>query len=316
MKNSLGKKVENKFIKKSNVIVRAVTNECAGIMTQRLFNFAILNTKNNIQNIDHIGFWLKDFCNYYGIQQHKLYDKVIHKKREMTIIMKELQILTGLQFFVFIENENKYGFVNTFLSGFNIDGYIKLKINKELITKYFVDLKKDYTNVYLPYTKEVTSKYSMRLYEYLRSYLYMNAKTKKTPNFKHEWDFEQLSNILNLNLNSCYFRNVSLLKKQILEPVKKDLEKTDIIFTYELIKNGRKYNKIILNTHLDLEKFNAQNPELEKVATKKEYEICKKYVNKSKLTKNNFEKQKTKIIKQSLLSDKEVQKILDNIDSN
>ncbi|WP_339046745.1 replication initiation protein [Spiroplasma endosymbiont of Colias croceus] len=167
MPKDLINKQDNKFIKKSNVIVRAVTNECAGIMTQRLFNFAILNTKNNIQNIDHIGFWLKDFCNYYGIQQHKLYDKVVHKNREMTIIMKELENLTSLKFFVFIENENKYGFVNAFLSGFNIDGYIKLKINKDLVTNYFVDLKKDYTNIYLPYTKTVTSKYSMRLYRHI-----------------------------------------------------------------------------------------------------------------------------------------------------
>ncbi|BET39571.1 hypothetical protein [Spiroplasma ixodetis] len=64
-------------------------------------------------------------------------------------------------------------------------------------------------------------------------------------------------------------KRINNLKSKILESVKKDLAKTDIIFTYELIKVGRKYNKIILNTHLDLEKFNAQNPELEKVPTKK-----------------------------------------------
>ncbi|WP_350319099.1 hypothetical protein [Spiroplasma ixodetis] len=43
---------------------------------------------------------------------------------------------------------------------------------------------------------------------------------------------------------------MSMLKNKILEPVKRDLLKTDIIFTYELIKVGRKYSKIILNTHL------------------------------------------------------------------
>jgi len=106
----------------------------------------------------------------------------------------------------------------------------------------------------------------------------MNAKTKKIPNFNHEWEFEQLAKILNLSLNSSYFKQITKLKSKVLERVKKDLAKTDIIFTYELIKVGRKYSKIILNTHLDLEKFNAQNPELEKVPTKNEY---KKYANKS-----------------------------------
>ncbi|WP_308149556.1 replication initiation protein [Spiroplasma sp. AdecLV25b] len=314
MSNSLIDKKENKFIKKSNVIVRAVTNECAGIMTQRLFNFAVMNTKNNIQNIDHIGFWLKDFCIYYNIAEKQLYDKVIHKKQDMTVIVKELENLTSLKFFVFIEKENKYGFVNAFLSGFNVDGYIKLKINRDLVTKYFVDLKKDYTNIYLPYTKDVTSKYSMRLYEYLRSYLYMNAKTKGTPTYVHEWRFEQIAKILNLSLNSSYFKIITKLKTRILEPVKKDLEKTDIIFTYELIKIGRKYSRIILNTHLDLEKFNAQNPELEKIPIKKEN---KEYANKSKLMANNFEKQKNKIIiEKPILSDKQLLNILNNIDAD
>ncbi|MBP1525770.1 MAG: replication initiation protein [Spiroplasma ixodetis] len=229
----------------------------------------------------------------------------------MTVIVKELENLTSLKFFVFIEKENKYGFVNAFLSGFNVDGYIKLKINRDLITKYFVDLKKDYTNIYLPYTKEVTSKYSMRLYEYLRSYLYMNAKTKGTPTYAHEWRFEQLAKILNLSLNSSYFQIITKLKTRILEPVKKDLEKTDIIFTYELIKVGRKYSKIILNTHLDLEKFNTQNPKLEKVPSKKEQVKKTKY-----LSRFTSEIKNSKIIEKPILSDEQVQNILDNIDSD
>ncbi|WP_339046743.1 hypothetical protein [Spiroplasma endosymbiont of Colias croceus] len=154
-------------------------------------------------------------------------------------------------------------------------------------------------------------------YEYLRSYLYMNAKTKKTPNYQHIWDFEKLANILNLNLNSSYFKIITKMKNKILEPVKKDLEKTDIIFTYELIKVGRKYSKIILNTHLDLEKFNSQNPELEKVLTKKEYKV---YVDKSKPTANDFtesgSKPKSKIIDQPILTDKQLQHILKNIDND
>ncbi len=58
MTRSLKKKVDNKFIKKSNVIVRAVTNECAGIITQRLFNFAILSIKKEYKEFNgKIKFW-------------------------------------------------------------------------------------------------------------------------------------------------------------------------------------------------------------------------------------------------------------------
>ncbi|WJG71430.1 hypothetical protein [Spiroplasma ixodetis] len=64
---------------------------------------------------------------------------------------------------------------------------------------------------------------------------------------------------------------------------------------------------------MDLEKFNAQNSELEKIPSKKEY---KEYTNKStKITANNFEKQKNKMIEKPILSDEQLQNILDNIDS-
>jgi len=107
-----------------------------------------------------------------------------------------------------------------------------------------------------------------------------------------------------------------MLKIKILEPVKRDLLKTDIIFTYELIKVGRKYSKIILNTHLDLEKFNAQNPEFEKVSPKKEYKVCKEYINKSKLIVYNLKQQKSKIIEKPILSDEEVKKIMQDFDNH
>lgn len=315
-------KTENKFIKKSNVIVRAVTNESAGIMTQRLFNFAILSSIGKLdwkKNEKHkyMEYWLNDFCNYYGIPLANMYQKIIHKNKEMTVIQKEIEILTSYKFFLFDDTKDKFEFVNLFLRGGNDQGKIYLEIHQSLIAEHYLNLKSDYTNVYLPYTKIVTSKYSLRLYEYLRSYLYMNAKTKRTPIYQHEWDFEKLAKILNLSLNSSYFKRINNLKKYILEPVKKDLENTDIIFTYELQKVGRKYSKIILNTHLDLEKFNAQNPELEKVLSKKEYKV---YADKSKPTANDFtesgSKPKSKIIDQPILTDKQLQHILKNIDND
>ncbi|WJG71446.1 replication initiation protein [Spiroplasma ixodetis] len=308
-------KEKNKFIKKSNVIVRTITNDTSGLLTQRLFNFAISSIKFNTNFNGVIRVNLNNFCIFHNINNTNLYEKVIHKKKKMTIIEKEIDNITSLKFWLQDENKEEYSFINLFERGtwFKNQGILEFKVVQELIKKHYIDLKKDYTNIYLPYTKTVTSKYSMRLYEYLRSYLYMNAKTKITPNFNHEWDYEKLAKILNLSLKSSYFKQINMLKTRILEPVKKDLEKTDIIFTYELIKVGRKYNKIILNTHLDLKKFNAQNPELEKVPTKNEY---KEYTNKStKITANNFEKQKNKMIEKPILSDEQLQNILDNIDS-
>ncbi|BDT05223.1 replication initiation protein [Spiroplasma ixodetis] len=307
---------ENKFIKKSNVIVRAVTNQSAGIMTQRLFNFLIKtvqeqNSINIKDNKNKIHFFAIDFCKYFNINQNALYNPLIYKGKQTTVLKKEIDELTSLKFEFLDETNNKYDLINLFNSGGYHNGIIYVEPNTNLFKKHCIDLKRDYINIFLPYTKEVTTKYSMRLYEYLRSYLYMNAKTKKIPIYNHEWDFEKLSKILNLSLNSSYFKNISMLKNKILEPVKKDLSKTDIIFTYELIKVGRKYSKIILNTHLDLKKFNAQNPELEKVPTKKEQ--VKKEKSLSLFAKKN---EKPKIIQQSILSDEQLKKIMEDFDNH
>ncbi|WP_342276470.1 replication initiation protein [Spiroplasma endosymbiont of Nebria brevicollis] len=316
MANSFVNKKDNKFIKKSNIIVRTVTNQSAGIMTQRLFNFLIKtvqeqNSDDIKGNKNKIHFFAVDFCKYFAINQNALYNPIIYKGKETTVLKKEIDELTSLKFEFLDESNNKYDLINLFNSGGYHNGIIYVEPNTNIFKKHCIDLKRDYINIFLPYTKEVTSKYSLRLYEYLRSYLYMNAKTKGTPTYQHIWDFQQLAKILNLSLNSSYFKYISKLQKNILEAVKKDLLKTDIIFTYDFIKVGRKYNKIILNTHLDLEKFNAQNPELEKAPTKKEYVKKEKSL---PLFTNKIEK--PKIIEKSILTDEELKKIMQDFDNH
>lgn len=110
MANTLVDNNDNKFIKKSNVIVRALTNESAGIMTQRLFNFAILNSIGKLywkKNEKHkfIEYWLADFCRYYDIPLANMHQKVIHKNKEMTVIQKELEILTSYKFFYLMKQK-------------------------------------------------------------------------------------------------------------------------------------------------------------------------------------------------------------------
>lgn len=84
---------ENKFIKKSNVIVRAVTNQSAGIMTQRLFNFLIKTVQeqnsNNIKdNKNKINFFAIDFCKYFNINQNALYNPLIYNRRNNTFLSR------------------------------------------------------------------------------------------------------------------------------------------------------------------------------------------------------------------------------------
>lgn len=170
--------------------MRTITNDTSGLLTQRLFNFAISSVKFDTKFTGIIKVNLNDFCIFHEINNTNLYEKVIHKKKEMTIIEKEIDNITSFKFWLQDENKEEYSFINLFERGtwFKNQGILEFKVVQDLIKKYYIDLKKDYVNIYLPYTKTVTSKYSLRLYEYLRSFLYMNAKTKNTPNFSHEWE--------------------------------------------------------------------------------------------------------------------------------
>lgn len=74
-------------------------------------------------------------------------------------------------------------------------------------------------------------------------------------------NFEQLSLLLNINLDSSYFKKSENLKRYVLEPVKKDLLNTDVIMNYEIVKTGRKNTHIKFYTKLNMEKFAQQQKE-------------------------------------------------------
>ncbi|WP_342273332.1 RepB family plasmid replication initiator protein [Spiroplasma endosymbiont of Acasis viretata] len=148
MSNSLVDKKDNKFIKKSNVIVRAVTNQSAGIMTQRLFNFLIKTVQeqnlNDIKgNKNKIHFFASDFCKYFSINQNALYNSIIYKEKETTVLKKEIDELTSLKFEFLDEANNKYDLINLFNSGGYHNGIIYVEPNTNIFKKHCIDLKRD-----------------------------------------------------------------------------------------------------------------------------------------------------------------------------
>lgn len=270
MKNKSLIKQENQFIVKSNVITRAVRSIDTTIMTMRLFAFGLAKLSDKQyqvkKDIVEYNISLAEFVKYYEIGLNQLYDKVEFRYREMTLIEKEMNIISLFQIKTLYKDEPlDFDFTNLFLRcGHRKNtGKLYFKIYKEIFEKHFVNQIKNFTKFYLPYTKFITTKYTWPLYEYLRSYLYVNSKTSKLIVFEHKpMEFKIIAELLNISFKSSYFKNMKDFKKRILEPVKKDLLNTDVIMNYEIIKTGRKNTHIKFYTKLNIEKFAQQQKEV------------------------------------------------------
>lgn len=118
------------------------------------------------------------------------------------------------------------------------EGRIILKFSSDL-KPYMLELKKLYTSYKLENILSLKSKYSIRLYEILKSNLFKNNFTISV---------DEVKNIL--GANEPTYNLYSNFKSKILLKTQKELKaKTDISFTFEEIKTSRKVTEIKFYIH-------------------------------------------------------------------
>ena len=115
-------------------------------------------------------------------------------------------------------------------------GTIEIKLDNDM-KPYLLQLKEKFTAYELIYTLNFKSKYSIRLYEYLKSIHYNK--------------FEEYSTLISIDnfqklLNSSY-TDFKDFHSRVLKPAFKEINQySDINFSYEIMKNGRKATDILL----------------------------------------------------------------------
>lgn len=115
---------------------------------------------------------------------------------------------------------------------FHDNGIIELKLDDDLVP-YLLNLNK-YIKYSLSLSSKMRSKYSMKLYELLKSY-----QIKKRVRFKIEFLHEML------NTPESYKKNFNLFNKYALEDAKKEInEMSDINIDFSKIHSGRKVVEI------------------------------------------------------------------------
>ena len=110
-------------------------------------------------------------------------------------------------------------------------GLVKIKID-DMMKPYLLRLKARFTQYELFYTLAMRSRYSLRLYELLKSYEYQQKKT---------FDINELKRTLS---TENYVRYPDF-KRYVIDIAMKEInELTDISIEYEVIQEGKRYTKI------------------------------------------------------------------------
>jgi plasmid replication initiation protein len=110
-------------------------------------------------------------------------------------------------------------------------GIIEVRFTPSL-KPYLLQLKQHFTATPLKYILSFKSVHSMRIYEMLHQFKSTGFFVEKVQKLKYRLKIEDK------------YASYSAFKKYVLEQAQKELEQTDMAFTFREIKNGRKIDRI------------------------------------------------------------------------
>ena len=132
----------------------------------------------------------------------------------------------------------------------NKEAKFKVRIEEDL-KPYLLQLKERFVSYNLKYILPLTSTYSVRIYQLLKEY------EKLT---KRYFEVEELMDILQVPKS---YRIYNRFKEKVLQVAEKELlEHTDIYFTIEEEKEGRKVSRLIFRIHKNTHKKEVEEARL------------------------------------------------------
>ncbi|MCB2362166.1 replication initiation protein [Clostridium estertheticum] len=212
---------KNYIVTKSNNLINC--NYDLSLQEQKIILTLASMVQPQDENFKPYIFKIKDFMKLLGIDNKSKYTEIPKITKELmqkVFEIKKGNKVTQLAWLSSAEYEKGTGMVELEFSP-------KLK-------PYMLGLKEFYTSYKLDNVLSLKSKYSVRLYEILKSNLYRKYIEIEVEDFKNMVGAkEKAYNIYN------NFKNRILIRAQ-----KELAEKTDINFTYQEIKTGRKITSI------------------------------------------------------------------------
>jgi plasmid replication initiation protein len=212
----------------------------------------------------------------FKINRSELFELVGSNNSNFVFMRKNLTELSNLKITEIDEKKRKYKLINVFNEVDYEDGDIKFYFNYRVLNHFQgLENSKNFTKYYLENILVLKSKHSILIYEILKMDLFKGDSV---------WELDKLKEKLQVENK---FKLYSNFKKDLLLKVEKEInEKTDINFSFEEIKIGRKVSKINFKIWKNTNKKNIFNDEKEFINF-----IRKNYINQPILDlkgKNNF----------------------------
>lgn len=215
-----------KVVKQNDLIQKSRYN--LSMQEQKIILYLITKIKPEDTDLHLYEFKIKDFCEICGID--------ITSGKNYAMLKDTIKKLADKSNWVTIKTEDE-GEVETLLRWIEkpyIDkksGTIKIRLDRDM-KPFLMELKERFTVYNLYYTLAMKSKYSIRLYEILKSYEFQKSCT---------FEIEELKKIL------CAenYRLFGHLKEKVIDISMREINDFgDISVNYEVKKQGRKVHKI------------------------------------------------------------------------
>lgn len=197
-------------IAKANDIIRQ-SQFSLSLVESRIVAYMLANTNQKLGQFNYIQFRTRDFCNACGISKtNPQYVKNVIKRLYNKSIVVRIKRSDEHQNII----SDSYVPIKI-LDDFEVagkDGYVALKFHDRL-APYFLELKKNFTLYYFGYSVFFKSKYSLPLYELLKSYANMSL-TAKQHVFSYRISIEEFRSMMGLGTK---LEHHSDLKRRILD---------------------------------------------------------------------------------------------------
>ena len=212
---------------------------------QKIVLFIISQIEMQDEEFKLYSFKITEFCRVCGIEpKGDVYAQI--KRRIKEISDKS----------VWIETENGTETLVRWIEKPYIDkrsGTIEIKLDEDM-KPYLLQLKERFTEYELIYTLNFKSKYSIRLYEFLKSIHY-----KKLQQYTYTIEIDKFQRLL----DSTY-KEFKDFHTRVLKPAQKEINTfSDVNLSYEIIKSGKKVShiKLIIESKHSVERITtaAQN---------------------------------------------------------
>jgi plasmid replication initiation protein len=208
----------NHKVTKSNDLIETAYK--LSLQETRIIHTLISMVEPDDEHFQVYKFTVKEFANMVGIKGN-IYQYI-------------REIITGLQEKTIPIKQDKSTLVVNWLASaeyFPGEGYVELEISSKL-KPFLLNMKKRFTSYQLKYILQLSSFYSIRIYELLKQYQFLRHKTRTIPlETLREW----------IGLEPHTYQQYGHFKNRILSKAQEDInEVTDMNFEFREVKSGRK----------------------------------------------------------------------------